>query len=94
MLKNLETDKNVGLAEWQNSVGVELVNSAKKKELSEYDYLIKNLKADRFSAYQREAFNCFQESRRLGSAKGAFNAGICYEQGVGTSQNLEKVLRN
>ncbi len=94
MLKNLETSNNLGLAEWQNSVGVELINSAKKKELSEYDHLIKMSKTDRFSAYQKEAFNCFLESRRLGSAKGAYNLGICYEQGIGTSQNVEKVFQH
>lgn len=92
MLQNLETSNNLELAEWQNSVGVELINSAKKKVLSEYDHLIKNSKTDRFSAYQSEAFNCFLESRRLGSAKGSYNLGICYEQGIGTSQNLDKVF--
>nr|CAH0100601.1 unnamed protein product [Daphnia galeata] len=94
MLQNLETSNNLELAEWQNSVGVELINSAKKKVLSEYDHLIKNSKTDRFSAYQSEAFNCFLESRRLGSAKGSYNLGICYEQGIGTSQNLDKAFKH
>lgn len=91
MVKNLETSSALGLAEWQNSVGVELSKSAQKEVLSEYDYLINRFESDRFSAYQREAFNCFAESQKLGSIKGCYNLGLCYEQGIGTSIDRDKV---
>lgn len=91
MVKSLETSSALGLADWQNSVGVQLINSAQKKELSEYDYLINRLESDRFSAYQREALNCFTESSKLGSIKGAYNLGLCYEQGIGTIIDKDKV---
>lgn len=86
-----ETDNHLGLADWQNSVGVELLMSAKKNELSEYDYLIRCKEKERSLAYQREAVLCFRESMKLGSAKGAYNLGICHEQGIGTSVDLDKV---
>ncbi|KAI9555836.1 hypothetical protein GHT06_018353 [Daphnia sinensis] len=93
MVKSLETSSSVGLADWQNSVGVQLINSAQKKEISEYDYLIDHrLENDRFSAYQREALNCFKESRKLGSIKGAYNLGLCYEQGIGTIMDKDKAV--
>ncbi|XP_057367396.1 uncharacterized protein LOC130688429 [Daphnia carinata] len=92
MVKSLETSSALGLADWQNSVGIQLINSARKKELSEYDYLIDRLESDRFSAYQREALNCFRESKKLGSIKGAYNLGLCYEQGIGTIIDKEKAV--
>ncbi|XP_032781569.2 uncharacterized protein LOC116919661 [Daphnia magna] len=92
MVKSLETSSALGLADWQNSVGVQLINSAQKKELSEYDYLIDRLESDRFSAYQREALNCFTESSKLGSIKGAYNLGLCYEQGIGTIIDKDKAV--
>lgn len=91
MLEKLETCKNLGLSDWQNSVGVDLLTSAKKKKLSEHDHLVCSSSKDRFSAYEREAFLCFKESMKLGSAKGAYNLGICFEQGIGTSVDLGKV---
>lgn len=91
MLHKLETNNHLGLADWQNSVGVELLTSANKNELSEYDYLIRSTENDRSLAYRREAVLCFTESMELGSAKGAYNLGICHEQGIGTSVDLDKV---
>lgn len=92
MLEKLETSNYLELADWQNVVGVELISSAKKNKVSEYDHLITSPKADRTLAYKNEAFLCFLESRKLGSAKGAYNLGLCYEQGIGTSVDLEKVF--
>ena len=93
LLETLEKSNLLGLADWQNSVGVELICSAKKNVMSEYDHLITNPKSDRTSVYKKEAFLCFKESMRLGSAKGAYNLGLCYEQGLGTSVDLDKVFQ-
>ena len=58
-----------------------------------YDKLI-HCSGDRPSRYLQEALNCFEESRKLGSVKGTFNLGLCYEQGLGTCINLQKVLHS
>ncbi len=41
--------------------------------------------------YRHQAALCFAEARRLGSARGAFNLGLCYELGLGTDADPETV---
>ena len=93
LLTTLEKSQDLRLAEWQNSVGVSLLSSADAGEISCYDHLISGTTklANRSSVYKREAFLCFKDSKKLGSIKGAFNLGICHEQGLGTSVNIDKV---
>ena len=93
MMATLEKSEDLRLAEWQNSVGVSLLSAAEAGEISCYDHLINKTTtlANRSSIYKREAFLCFQDSKKLGSVKGAFNLGICHEQGLGTSINIDKV---
>ena len=83
------------MGDWENSVGVELINSAANGTVSEYDHLItKHSKSGRAQAYRREAFLCFTEATNLGSEKGAYNLGICYEQGIGTAADVNKVYNS
>ena len=93
ILEAIENSENLRLAEWQNSVGVQLLSAAETGEISCYDYLLNEptTLANRSSIYKREAFSCFKDSFALGSVKGAFNMGICYQQGLGTSIDLNKV---
>ena len=81
------------MAAWQTQAGIELMSSAQTGMKCQLDYLISHSNQDQNSVYRREAFLCFKEARKLGGVKGAFNEGLCYEQGIGTRSNLEKVNR-
>ena len=87
MVQDLERGSFWGLSQLQNMVGVELINSAQGKDLSNIEITCSGSSL----LYQKEAFECFQESMKLGSTEGAYNSGICYEQGIGTDVNIDKV---
>ena len=91
MANDLQFGNNLLTAEFENQAGVELANISENEQNS-YDFLIgkKKRKTTRKS-YKKEAFLCFRESRKLGSTKGTFNLGLCYEQGLGTRVDLAKV---
>ena len=94
LTQRLKQADDLLLGEWQNDAGVDLMTAAQSGgSCPKYDKLI-HCSGDRPSRYLQEALNCFEESRKLGSVKGTFNLGLCYEQGLGTCINLQKVLHS
>lgn len=87
---NIEHGHEMRKAELLNEAGVRLLSAYQKGETSLFENWISDKKKDKRPSYVHQGFLCFQESRKLGSGKGAFNLGLCYEQGFGTSVDLEK----
>lgn len=90
IMLNIEKDHKARKAELLNEAGFQLLSAHQKEETSPYDRWISDKIKNKRTSYVSQAFLCFQESRRLGSKKGAFNLGLCHEQGFGTCINLEK----
>ena len=86
---NIEQGHNLRMADLLNETGVQLLSAHQRRETSLFGLWI-----SQESSYVDEAFSCLQQSRELGSEKGAFNLGLCYEQGFGTRIDLEKVCNN
>jgi len=87
---NIKNDHKTRKAELLNEAGVQLLSAHQKGETSLFEHWIPDARKDRKMSYVHQGFLCFQESRELGSEKGAFNLGLCYEQGFGTCISLEK----
>lgn len=91
LVRNLNRGSDMMLGDHYSSIGVHLFSSAQTGEISCYDrFLLVDSAANRKSAYQKEAFLCLQEAKKLGSTKGLLYLGIAFEQGWGTSVNFEK----
>jgi len=84
---NIEQGHNLRMADLLNETGVQLLSAHQRRETSLFGLWI-----SQESSYVDEAFSCLQQSRELGSEKGAFNLGLCYEQGFGTRIDLEKAV--
>lgn len=87
MVQTLERGGLLGLSSLQNCVGIELARE--QGDLKDQEFMAIP-EYSQTSVYQKEAFKCFKASMELGSREGAYNMGICYEQGIGTSVNLDK----
>lgn len=90
MVHELEEESNLRMGDLLNEAGVQLLSHS-QKGTSSFQQLFPSQLEGKKSTYQHEAFLCLKESANLGSMKGTFNLGVCYEQGWGTPVNLKKV---